>query len=321
MVVKLLLWSLAREDADPKFIGPLDCQDNDSYAVLRLLLEEADIVDWPFSFWDPGSKCRINLKLERFNKIASEAFIIPQEQQAEIDVGTKRKRLSSPSDLPSCDEDIEAMPHLDLEGTAGPDFVSPELDSGGGSSSETMENDMISTLLSTEVLEKYKRAVEKLKAEMKRMSIDDHMWCLKSWDQDGSAIVKLYCGECSKLYGSNEGDHNKITIANLFANFSKKHLVSAGHIKNWCRRKGLDYNSHPQSESKDKVTILTAADHKRLVEEGVTIMDLINDSVEPDRSPFSLIGDRHSPHMRSFWMKVKCNFCGDFFYFVLQRRT
>jgi hypothetical protein len=82
---------------------------------------------------------------------------------------------------------------------------------------------MKATFLSTDVLEKYNRAVDKLKVEMKRSSIDDHMWCLSSWEKDGNAIVKLYYGECNKLYGNSTGDHSKITIVNLFANFSKKH--------------------------------------------------------------------------------------------------
>jgi hypothetical protein len=95
---------------------------------------------------------------------------------------------------------------------------------------------MTATFLSTKVLEKYNRDVDKLKVEMKRTNTDDRMWCLKSWEKDGKAIVKLYYGECNKLYGNSTGDHSKTTIVNMFANFSKKHLVSSPHVKiNYCR--------------------------------------------------------------------------------------
>jgi hypothetical protein len=95
---------------------------------------------------------------------------------------------------------------------------------------------MKATFLSTEVLRKSNKTGDKLKVEMKKINIDDHMWCLKSWEKDGKAIVKLYCGECNKLHGNSIGDYSKATIVNLFANFSKKHLVSSAHVKiNYCR--------------------------------------------------------------------------------------
>ncbi|CAM6010625.1 unnamed protein product [Sphagnum balticum] len=68
---------------------------------------------------------------------------------------------------------------------------------------------MKATFLLTEVLEKYNRTIDKFKVEMKRTNIDDHMWCLKSWEKDGKAIVKLYYGECNKLNGNSIGDHSK----------------------------------------------------------------------------------------------------------------
>jgi hypothetical protein len=57
--VKLILWTLLSEDANPQCLGSLDCTENDSYAALRVLLEEAEILDGGFDFWDPSLKCRI----------------------------------------------------------------------------------------------------------------------------------------------------------------------------------------------------------------------------------------------------------------------
>ena len=46
--VKLILWTLFSEDANPQCLGSLDCTENDSYAALRVLLEEAEILDGDF---------------------------------------------------------------------------------------------------------------------------------------------------------------------------------------------------------------------------------------------------------------------------------
>ncbi|CAK9276077.1 unnamed protein product [Sphagnum jensenii] len=71
---------------------------------------------------------------------------------------------------------------------------------------------MKATFLSIEVLQKYNRVVDKLKVEMKKTSIDNHMWCLKSWQKDGKTIVKLYYGERNTLYGNLTRDHSKPMI-------------------------------------------------------------------------------------------------------------
>lgn len=328
--VKLILWTLFSEDANPQCLGSLDCTENDSYAALRVLLEEAEILDGDFDFWDPSLKCRIRKKLERLNKIGSDAFMIPAVGEGDIGptVGEKRrKRPRSPAHLSSGNGE-EMVSGLNLPFDDDPPPVSL-FDSEVGStlpttSTATVEvllDDMKSTLLSTEVLAKYSAAVDKLKVEMKRTTVDDHMWCLKSWDKDGKGIVKLYCGECSKLYGNSVGDHSKTTISNLFGNFSKKHLVSTSHIRNWCTRTKTEFSSLPQSESKEKGVVMIRADHEKLADEGIHIVDLINDSVDQDHKPFVIIGDRSSPHMRCFWLKVKCKFCGDFFQLCPPRRN
>jgi hypothetical protein len=45
---------LSNEDANSKLIGLLDCGDENAYAILKQLLEDLEIVDWPFNFCDPN---------------------------------------------------------------------------------------------------------------------------------------------------------------------------------------------------------------------------------------------------------------------------
>ena len=51
-----------------KLIGSCECVEGDTYSKFIPLLEGIDIVDWPFQFFDIKSRCKINYKLEGFNR-------------------------------------------------------------------------------------------------------------------------------------------------------------------------------------------------------------------------------------------------------------
>jgi ribosomal protein S27E len=171
-------------------------------------------------------------------------------------------------------------------------------------------------------MEFYFKGEEKLRNELKQISLEDHNWSLKSWDQDGVGVLKVYCEECCKDIGGGSGGHTKITAPNLFSNFRKSHLMSNGHIHSWCRRKGVDFCNHPQSVApKGKTVILTAADHKGLIDEGVKVVDGVNQSVFSDPLPFVVVGDPNCVEVKSFWFKVKCTYCGDFFQLCPPKRN
>ena len=126
--------------------------------------------------------------------------------------------------------------------------------------------------------------------------MEDHNWSLRSWDQDGVAVVKLYCGECRSLVGGSSGKHDKNTISNLFCNFQKSHLMSAGHIRNYCRQKGMKEENHPQARSlRSNAVELTGADHKRMIEEGIETLKIVNQSIDERKPTFQLIGDLEDP--------------------------
>jgi hypothetical protein len=59
--------------------------------------------------------------------------------------------------------------------------------------------------------------------------------------------------------------------------------------------------------------VLTPTDHKRLVLEGIEILDALNEDIGGEKKTFDVIGDLNSEEVRSFWFRVKCNFCGDYF--------
>ena len=177
---------------------------------------------------------------------------------------------------------------------------------------EEVEDFLQSRLISADIMENYKTAAAKLRRELAAMDFADHTWNLKSYDQHGVAVVKIHCGECNKEFGGTGGDHSRSAIQNLFANFKKSHLHSTLHIKQWCKKQQILYIDHPKKEgNKGKPLIYTPADHKRLVEEGVSILKSVNDAVSLEDPPFVLVGDVWVLQMKSFWYKVRCKIDGE----------
>jgi hypothetical protein len=158
-----------------------------------------------------------------------------------------------------------------------------------------------------EVMDKYRSIKERLWKELKDISLEDHLWNLKFEDHNGIGVVKVHCGECRRDFGSMTGVHSRTTIHNLFANFKKSHLMSTIHVQNWCHWKDVPFTDHPQSAApKEKLMILTIANHKKLVQEGIKIMDTLNNKILCEKKPFAVIGDMESGDLKSFWFKVRC---------------
>jgi hypothetical protein len=180
--------------------------------------------------------------------------------------------------------------------------------------SDIPEFDLKSVLVPKEAMEKYKSGHACLKRELQLISLDDHIWSLKSFDVNSVGVVKLHCGECMKDIGGSSGDHNKSTIHNLFANFKNSHIMANAHIRNWCWQKRILWTEHPQSiMTKGKTIVLISDDHRRAVEEGLQIMDGINKDICKDGGPFQAIGDPGALILKSFWYKVRYKVCGDIF--------
>ena len=89
-------------------------------------------------------------------------------------------------------------------------------------------------------------------------------------------------------------------------------MHSSLHIKQWYRRKGILYSDHPKKEGNNgKPLILGLANHKGLVDEGVNILKVVNDSISLDDPPFVLVGDVEVLQWKSFWYKVRCKIDGE----------
>jgi hypothetical protein len=152
-----------------------------------------------------------------------------------------------------------------------------------------------------------------LRKDLERIGQKDHEWILKTRDQGGVAVVKLHCVECRRDIGWSKGDHSKTVVHNLFSNFKKNHMCSTSHVKSWCFNKKVDFNEGKQAETRaKKTTIMITDDHKRVVKDGIHIVDSMNLTVGCTQTLFAWIGaDPESEGVKSYWYKVKCTICGD----------
>lgn len=323
MVLRTRVLAVEEDGSTPQEVGKIDLVEGETYDGLRLRLEENEVVEWPFQFWDAEDSCRIKVKLERLNKIPPIVYVIPTHGLDEQ--LPKRRRVGDGSFV----EDFVATVSMEderVEFPGGHEGIVQEHPKEPASNSRVKVNKeggvdsastnlLQSTLISNEAMTMYHKAEQKLRKDLKDQTLQDHLWCLKSWDHNGTAIVKLYCDECDVLFGGNTGEHNKNTVTNLFSNFKRSHIGSNAHIRAWCRRNGVPWENHPQSAAKPRQTIiLTVEDHRKLVREGIDIVDAVNDSVDSDKKPFKWVGgDVESPHVRSLWYRVQCSFCNEFF--------
>ena len=319
---KTKLYSLVEETARSELLSPIFCVSGDTYAELRLRLENGSCVDWPFQFWDFEEQCRIRKRFEAMNPVTERVYVIPVVEE-DAQRLPKQCRLQNPGETGNNDLGAAAtLAPPDLEFPDADEFEAPivatlqEAEVGLGCNlpevCEEEENLLKSELISNEIIENYKRAALKLTRELESMDFADHLWKLKSYDQHGVAVVKILCGECNKEIGGAGGDHSRTVIQNLFANFKKSHLHSALHIKQWCKRKEILYSDHPKKEgNKSKPLILTSVDHRRLVEEGVSILQSVNDSISTDDPLFVVVGDVGVLQLKSFWYKVRCKIDGE----------
>ena len=318
---RITLWTLEEEGADLEYFGRVDTGVASTLEALRETLENKKKLDWPFEFWCAEDKRRVRKKLERLNSIPIEVHVI-RLLEGDRD-SSKRRRLGHGSAFASTRTEVltnvEEVQVAAAEPSIEVAVVEPSIQvfsssrvSGSGGSTEIEDIPFKSVLLPNVVMDKYLERAKKLRAELKKVAMSDHEWWLKTFDLNGSGVVKLWCGECKKDCGGGSTDHTKAHIDNLFNNFRRSHIVSAAHVRNFCAAKNIDFDNHLQSQSQNGRPItLTPEDHKRMIREGADIVQTVNASLPVGHKHFTILGNLQAEDTRCYWFKVKCLYCRD----------
>ena len=296
---RVTLWTLEAEDADPEYFGKVDLGGATTLEALRFTLESHDILEWPFDFWDEEDKRRVKKKLERLNGFSNSVHVI---RCAEGEFDPRKRRRTGDFVFPETTTQNTtpaevAIPATQLLDAAEDEVllhVSSSRVSASADSPEVENNPMRSLLLPNHVMDLYLERAKKCRAELKRVSLDDHEWWLKTFDLNGSGIVKLWCAECKKDCRGDAKDHTKSQIDNLFNNFRRSHIVSTGHVRNYCAAHNINFDDHPQSQAKKGKTVtLTSEDHKDLISEGVGIVERVNAGLPEGHRKFNVLGNNN----------------------------
>ena len=77
----------------PAFCSKVKVFEDETYALLRMRLEEKVALDWPFEFWDNKAHCRIRQKMEALNDVVSDVYILPTEVEVDGQESCKHCRV------------------------------------------------------------------------------------------------------------------------------------------------------------------------------------------------------------------------------------
>ena len=321
MASKVKLFTLEEDGDEPRSMGKINSKEDESYASLRERLEKSSAIPWHFDFWDPDEEERIGVPLEGLNTYVDHVYVVKKVSDGYV--GRKRPRLAEERvDFDSITQDLEDDTNLPQTnsvpvdgGPPGPSASSRVDADSNGEAVEGLQPQqwLKSSLIPPEVMEKYLDFERKTRRELRNRDMDDHNWVLKSFDQNGVAIVKLHCLECGKDCGGSSGKHSKDAFSNLFNNFKNSHVVTDGHIRHYCRKKNILYKPLPTTAKGKSTPTMTVVDHKELVQEGLKIMETVNKACEANRPTFVVVGDVDSHGLKSYWFKARCTYCNECF--------
>jgi hypothetical protein len=205
MELRVKVYSLAAKDAVPVLTCKGDVLDSKRYNAFRVQLEEFGVVDWSFDFWDPS------------------IYIIPSLPASDGSRKCHRLEVDSvSSNVVYCDvpEDVEYVAS-ELEGVETlPNLIVNDMQPVKPAALSRIntgdEPRLRSLLILAPFLARFVEGEKKLKKELAGLSLEDHAWYLKTWNEKGVGLVKVHCCECGKDFGTCKWDHNNAFVLNLF---------------------------------------------------------------------------------------------------------
>jgi len=92
MATIIKLWTMEEDFGEPTFYSKVKVSEDETYASLRLRLEEKSALEWPFDFWDKEEGIRVPQKMESFSDMPAGVFVLPLGNEI-LGVASKRQRL------------------------------------------------------------------------------------------------------------------------------------------------------------------------------------------------------------------------------------
>jgi len=224
MKMSVKIYFKKNEGDQVKLLSPLDIEDDASLDDLRSRLQNLNVFKClnVFQFWDVQEGCWIDVNFEALNLVRECVHLIPK-QPNELGPSKQPWLGNAPFSVElvgttNVDVELDAAACPGAPCSTNNFWANPPLAS---TSEEHLDIDgpaLKSMLLFGDVLLWYTNGEDKVYTELKLVSMDDYSWSLRSWNQLGAPIVKVYYNECRNFIGGSTGKHTKNTVTNLFLN-------------------------------------------------------------------------------------------------------
>lgn len=148
-----------------------------SYAPLRERLEAARVSDWPFEFWDVEDHCRIRKKFEALNDMLEEVHVIPIGDGNSVPAKRRRLEGETHGEFEVAVDSECGLGDLELQIEASVEPLGSSRVSDKGDDSEQNEVSWKSTVIPKEIRDRYIRAAERLRKDLRDVSLEVNKWC------------------------------------------------------------------------------------------------------------------------------------------------
>ncbi|CAM6082507.1 unnamed protein product [Calypogeia fissa] len=327
--VEWQLWRMEPGGQTKELLSPISLQDGlnvGKLSSIRSFLEENDLLEFKFAFWNEKTGSIISQKFEKANVIKGpEVFIIPLD---DVETSSKRARIQTEEEKNPLilgdskdDETIEwqdadsqeyASLLVDLakaptqkpvgdRATTLETTVTVHETEVGNSPSGSLEK-MRSLIMRTDEKGYWERGARNLKDKLEGEGKGDHSWWVETWDEGDHAVAHIWCNECKKHQGTGKVHQ----YSNTFSNFWKQHIPTTLHKTEYNRRVGNDKIAKERSAT-ERVALAIAEQRKR-VTNAVQLIKAAND--QEGHQSFLIDGDVENETLSGKDVKWKCVFCG-----------
>jgi hypothetical protein len=197
------------------------------YSDIRSYIEQMNLLDYNFDFWNISRRSCIDRKFEKAIKVKGGEVVVLKSEQV-----LGKRAWDHEEEFRSTEESL-------FEQSGSEPFNGNRVEVDDNREDAIVANTLIiddplpnrdrlvppedggpqrlrSILMFDDIKEHWIRAVNSIKRKMEQAGLEEHRWWLESWDEDDKVSAKLWCHECKKWIGTGKPEQHSNTLSNFF---------------------------------------------------------------------------------------------------------